>query len=368
MAGYSVLVRGFLDTTSFGKGDVAVFLEDVQNLCWTEYLNDVGEAFFTISQEDDKIQALRSLIDIGAHVEIRRDGALVWAGWLGEVDETYEDAIIYAYSYVSGLYVMLSDWGQEWSAENVSTIFTDLWTRATDNVTLNRSRLAWMTQGTVQDPVTTSGGAVALTLPFYKIYTKRILQAFKELAAYSISDTTNRVVFEVTPAGVFNLWKNRGTTRDDIRWRMGEGGNIRSYRRIRMPVDRRTVINSVGTSPNDVDLRYNVANGSLRDTIGRMEEPMFLQWVRDQSELERVVKLRLQRAGRVDTDLMVTFNQNSLIPYRATNAEYDLGDQIDIRLNRGLSANTSDPKIIVGQQIVYRRMSEMVRLLLADRL
>lgn len=365
MAGYTVVVRAFADTTTFGPGDVVLMMDDIHNLAWTEYINDVGEAFFTVSQSDEKIHALREYIDIGAHLEIRRNGTLVWAGWLGEADETYEDAIIYGYSYVSGLYTTLSTWGQEWTATGVHTIMDALWDAA---VAKTKSRIGWMTVGTVQDLRTTSGGATTLEMPLYKIYYKRVLDAFKELAAYAISDTTNRVAFEVTPAGVFNLWRSRGNDLNDLRWRMGEGGLIRGYRRIRMPVDRRSNLLAVGSSPNDVELQYEAANTTLRDSMGRTEEPVFLQWARDQAELERVLKLRLSRAGRVDTDLLIMLHSDSIVPFRASGQDYQLGDQITVYLNRGLSRNTSDTKLIVGQQVVYTQMSENVRLLLADRL
>lgn len=365
---YRVVLRSF--GTNFGKGDVAVIVENATHIGWSEYVNDVGEAFFSLSQEDSKISALRNFATSpGGHMEIWRNGDLVWAGWIGEVDETYEDIIVYGYSYISGLYVLLSDWDQEWTNANVNTIFDDLWTRATS--TLSNSRLAWATKGTVQTLWVQSGGSTTLTMPFYNIFRKRILMAYKELAAYAISDTSNKVMFEITPDGTFNLWRNRGgnyaqgTHNLSGKWRVGDGGLIRSYRRVLMPVDRRTDLYMVGSSPNDIDLQSTASDAATRSTIGRAEEPVYLSWVRDATELERIGKVRLKRASRIDYNLMITMYPDSVVPYRATDADYMLTDDLFFAISRGLSSFT-DVKTVVGQQIIYSRKTENVKLLLAD--
>lgn len=365
---YSVVIRQFDGVPGFGKGTVVAMFENALNIGWSEYMNDVGEAFFTLSQDDANLPSLvgNSLLTDMCHMEIYRNNELVWAGWLGEADETNDDVVLYGYSYLSGLYYLLSDWDQTWTNASVSTIFSDLWTRA--KTTLTWSRMNWMSSGTIQSPVTTSDGAVTLTMPFYNIFKKRILLAYKELAAYAISDTTNHVSFEITPAGVFNLWKDRGNDRTDrpTFQRMGPGV-IRNYRRLWNPVDWRSTIYAVGSSPNDVDLQEEEDNSSLENQ-GRREEPIFLQWVRDATELQRVTKLRVQRAGQKNTDLMISMYPNTIVPYRATGADFELGDTFTVDPGRGLSADNPEDKIVVGQQIMFVRGTENVRVLFAGNL
>lgn len=365
---YNVVIRQFDGAPGFGKGTVVAMFDNALNVGWSEYINDVGEAFFTLSQDDPNMPSLvgnRMLLDM-LHMEIYRDNELVWAGWLGEADENNDDVIFYGYSYLSGLYYLLSDWDQEWTNANVSTIFSDLWTRA--KTTLTWSRMNWMTTGTIESPVTTSGGAVTLTMPFYNIFKKRILMAYKELAAYAISDTTNHVSFEITPAGVFNLYKNRGTDNTTRTTFQREGpGRIRNYRRLWNPVDWRSTIYAVGSSPNDIDLQEEEDNSSL-ENIGRREEPIFLQWVRDATELQRVAKLRAQRAGAENTDLIISMYPNTIVPYRATGADYALADTFTVDPGRGLSASNPESKIVVGQQIMFARGAENVRVLFTGNL
>lgn len=362
---YHIVVNEFLDTTDFGIGETSAYIANPTTLAWTEYLNDVGECFFSLAQGDPMIEHLRTDLDTMKHLRIYRNGELVWGGWLGEADETPDDVIIYGYNYASGLYMLHSDWGTEYVDAEVGTIIEALWDRA--NVDLSKSRMGWMSQGTIQAPVTTSDGAVALELPLYKLYYKRILTAMQELVAYSISDTTNHVIFEITPAGVFNLWKDRVTTTSNVRYTYGEG-SVRYYRRLRVPIDRRTVLLGVGSSPISLTLRDTEEATAKMNQYGRLEEAIYFSWVKDATQLDRIVKQRLKRVHRVDSDLLVTFDRNAIVPYRATGAEYALGDDITIDLPAGLSNSGAEVKMVTGQQTLYHRGAENVRLLLADRL
>lgn len=376
---YTVVIKD--KDANLGPGKVVKVIENPHSLGWSEYVNDVGEAFFTIMQDDPKsghplldsnegpppdenIWRLQDMIINGYHMEIYRNGEKVWGGWIGESDETNEDTIVYGYSYASGLYSLLSDWDQEWTATDVHTIISDLWTRA--KTTLSDSPLAWVTTGTIQSLWSTEGGPTTLQMPFYNIFRKRILLAMKELTAYAISDTNNKVVFEITPDGTFNLWRNLGTTLFKSGWSSMSTGNIRSFHRVTKPVDRRTDLYAVGSSPNDIDLQHTESIAGDRSFIGRREEPIYLQWVRDQTELERVAAIRMKRAAKVDTDLSVSFFPDTIIPYRATGAKFTLTDDIWIALRGSGVSDVSEIKTIVGQQVIFHRNAESVKLILED--
>lgn len=368
-AEYSVVIRNFTDAANgdFSPGNTIAFIDNPHHLAWTEYINEVGEAFFSLSQDDAKAALLndqQSLVNSRPHMQIYRNGVLVWGGWLGEIDETSTDVVFYGYSYLSGLHDLITDWNVSYSNQTIAAIIADLWG---DAKAKSDSRVAWMTTGTIESPVTTSDGTTPITMPLYKANYKRILTAMKELTAYSISDTTNHVVFEITPDGIFNLWKDRKQTISNVKSSFGHG-NVRSFRRIRRPVHRRTRLISVGSSPTDVTLQDSVIDSSLENTMGRSEEPIYLSFVRDADELDRVTKIRGKRASRVDSELFISFYKDRVVPYRAvTNPDYRVGDLVRIELDHGTS-NLSETKVVVGQQVVYYRKAENVRILLGDRL
>lgn len=350
--------------TGFAPGSTLAELDLAKNLGWSEYLNQVGEAFFTMTQGDRKMLDFYSRILEPLHLEIYRDGTQVFGGWLGETDENETDVIFHAYSYVSSLFWLHTDWDIEWSGAQINTIVSDCWTRAT---TLTDSMLAWSGSrpGTIEAPVTTSGGSTAIVLPKYSANHKRLLFVMQELAAMAASDTTNRVIFEMTPGGTFNFWKNRGSTLAGTRWQYG--GAVVGYRRLRAPMDRRNVLLGVGSSPHDIVLRRTDENTSDRSTNGRREEALYYSWVRDATELERVNKLRLTRGLRDDNQLALSFMPGRVIPARAAGADYQLGDYVPVLIENGVT-QINENKLVTGQQIVVTRGVEHVRAIVQDSL
>lgn len=368
---YQVVIKDFADTTTFGPGTPITILSDATNIGWSEYLNEVGEAFFTVSQEDPQISLVNAALNAGKHVNIYRDGTLVWGGWLGESDESLQDVVFTAHSYLSGFYYNLMNWTREWTGTNAHTIITDALNYAKG---LTKSKVGWISNGTIESLYVTSGGGGTLALPYYKAPYKRVLSVFREITAYAISDTTNKVKFEVTPSGTFNLYRNAGSSLVDVRWTLGSGF-VRSFRRIRLPVDTRNEIMAVGSSPTDVLLNTVINNGTAqtnnRNAGGLKSEPIYLSWVRDATELDRVARIRANRATRVDTDFYASFYKDVVVPARATGADFSIGDTIDPSITRGatiLAPGATDRKIIVGQQVIFSGGSEFVRLLLADSL
>jgi hypothetical protein len=154
-----------------------------------------------------------------------------------------------------------------------------------------------------------------------------------------------------------------------------KSGKFRSYNRKRIPVDRRNEIVAVGSSPTDIALQTTINNGSAQVTNqnagGLKQEPIYFSWVRDATELDRVARIRANKALRQDTDFYASFFKDDIVPYRATGAVYSIGDRIDPYITRGLTVMAGDlvdRKIIVGQQVISSGGSEYVRLLLADSL
>jgi len=359
---YRVQVFKFADTTSYGVGDLLVEFENAKNLGWGRYLNDVPEAFFTVNQEDPKILLLRGY-EGKAHVRIYRDSDLVWGGWLMEHDANVDDVVFYCYGYESALFWLHSSWDQSWTSQQVDTIVSDLWTRA--KTTLANSNLGWVTTGTIEAPVTVSSGSTPIVLPSYKLYYKRILFSLRELAAFSMSDTTNTVLFEITPDGTFNFWKNRGTQRNDVVLRWGDE-HIQSFSDIATPVDYRNEILAVGSQPNNASLRTTQTSGSGVTAYGRRQESIYLSYVRDSDELDRVSKLRLARAVRTDPAIAVGIHPGTLLPPNTTGSSFNLSDTIKLDIDYGIT-NINAYYLVVGTRVILKRGTEKVQLLLSQR-
>jgi hypothetical protein len=363
---YQVVIKDFVDpsTSDFGPGATIAIIENATNIGWAEYINEVGEAFFSMSQEDPKIGLLTDALDLGKHCLIYRNGELVWGGWLGESDENLNDVVFTAYSYVSGFYHYIMQWDTEWTGVDADQIIEDAFDAAQAKT---KSRVGWFTKGTIQHLWLESGGPTTLQMPLYRAPYKRILSVFREITAYAISDTDNRAKFVVTPNGTFQLWHDDKSTLNDVRWQIGDG-KVRNFSRIRLPVDRRNEIWAVGTSPKNTVMRKGVTKTANRDAAGLKQEPIYMSWIKNATELERIANIRAARAVRVDTDLYLSFFRNTVVPYRASTQDYGIGDNVTISLSRGLTSLEAEVKMIVGQQVIYANGSEYVRVLLNDRL
>ena len=363
-------VQVWADGANFGIGSLIADFECRKHVGWAKYLNDIPEAFFTIDQDDPKLadvaSTLRSKEGL-AHVAILRDDKVAWRGLLGEHDADERDAVFYCYGYEAHLYWLVTTWNQTWTGKTVGTILSDLWTRARSGIP--DSPLAWVTTGTIQSPVTTSGGSTAIVLPSYKAYYKRLLSAFKELTAVATSDTTNTCFFEMAhstsptdKAVTFNVWKDRSTSQPIA---LAYGTNVSKFSERFAPILSRNHVIGVGSGAFNLLLRTNqsTAGGSRGYTaFGRRQEPLYLSWVRDQTDLDRVTKLRLAKARRFDMDLSLQMRLNSLPPLDG----YALGDRFPVRVSRGITRIDKEMQM-VGIQVLANKGAEVVRPLMLDR-
>lgn len=360
MTAYRVQVWTMDSSAAFAPGTLIAEFEKAMNVGWGDYLLDVPEAFFTLAQNDPKVSLLQPY-KRAAHVKIYRDSTLVWGGILGEWSANDQDVIFYCYGYLALYYLLHSDWNVVYTNEQVDTIVS---TETSIARGLTNSIAGWTSAGTIEAPVTTSGGATAIVLPTYKLFYKRILYALRELASLGIGDTTNTVVFEVTPTGVFNFWKNRGTD-VDVTYRYGDGA-LAGFSEQNVPIFRRNDIFAVGVNPNSVTLKQEVHDTSDSGSYGRRMEPMFFSWVRDSVELDRVVKLRANKAKRDAVDIGLRFHPDSIIPPGGSGALFRLSDRINISIDHGATL-LSGRHLVKGVQVLYMGGQERTRLLLEQR-
>ena len=163
MPEYRILVYNAHTGSSndFGFNGLLTELTNAKNIGYAHYLNDIGEAFFTVNQDDKRVQQLRAA-EGTAHVVISRDGEAVWRGILAEHDANMTDVIFYAYSYEHVFYHLLTPWNFTMKNKTVKQVIDKLWDRA-KNV-IGNSQLQFVSDGTTQAPHTTSGGTTDITL------------------------------------------------------------------------------------------------------------------------------------------------------------------------------------------------------------
>lgn len=344
----------------FSPGPLVAELANPLNLGYGKYLNDVPELFVTMQQDDE--QLARVMPHLGrCHYLLWRGKRVVHAGWLFETDESPDDVVLYGYGYMAGLYWMLSGWEDTYTAAAVSTIARAVWEAAKD---ADNSMLGWITTGSIEGAQNAVEGSGEIVLPDYRLFYKRSLFALQELASLGMSDTEQSVVFEITHAEqpVFNFWHNQGIRRPSLR--LEYGGNIVGFNYSRSPVFRRNDVLAVGATPHDILAREQVADKADQRLLGLRQEPLFLAWVRDDTELERVAKFRSSQVKRDDFALSLRLAANSVVPTGGYGAGYELSDSLPVKIDRG-TTQIDDYFQVVGEQVVFDG-SEHVNLLMQE--
>ena len=347
-------------------GDVIGVFNKATNIGYSRIVGNIPALFFTLSQEDadalmtyngtNQILGYGADTDAPIHFDVYRNGEHVWGGsGPSEIDETPTDVIVYAYGHAQSGMTTLSGWNAEYTDKTIKQIID---TEFTAMQAKTNSSVAWWTSGTIEAPVTTSGGATAITLPYYTMSYKPLLVLLREFAAFSASDTTNRVWFDVSPAGQLDFWKNKGGPLSTPIFKY-PGGNVLTFQRYRMPVDSRTKIYAVGSSPNDVDLQTSKENTSLSGYHGLKEAAVYFQWVRDSTELDRGAARRLTLATKVDRQLVLTMAPNSIAPFDATNGLQMMYDY-PVDISKG-TVQYSGQMMVVGEQVIFTNGREYVR-------
>lgn len=365
---YRIEVFARNHATDFGFGSRVLEVLHLKNLGWSDYANDVPEAFFTMMQEDPQILLLRTYMG-EAHLRIRREdpatgeSAVVWCGLLGtEFNEKGDDVVFYGHGYVGILYWLLSDWDHTWTNASLNTIVSDLITRAKTGIA--NTEFQFIATGTIQAPATTSGGATPIILPSFKAYRRPILSVLRDVAALARSDTTNGVIFEVTQSvtPTFNFWGNKGVDTTQV-FEYG-GRTMLDFQRLHQPGSRRNEVYSAGTTPRNQLLRDSQAHSV--GTIGRRQASVYFQWVRDQTELGRVTGLRLAAADRDELLLQLVMYPGVIVPPGMSFSGFNIMDRVRVKINRGIT-NIDALMMVMGVQVVYVNGVEHVNVLVEER-
>jgi hypothetical protein len=194
------------------------------------------------------------------------------------------------------------------------------------------------------------------------MYWKRLLSGLREMAAIGIGNTTNRVVFEITPAGVFNFWKNFGDDLD-VTFRWGDG-LVAGYHEAAVPITLRNHVLVAGQNPADSLLREEVTDTTSITNIGRRMEPVFFSWARDSTELSRAASFRGSMSMRDIVDLSINFHPNKLVP-PYPGGSMEVGDRVQVSIDNGVTL-IEDQYLIEGAQTYWIRGQERVNLMLSQ--
>lgn len=201
---------------------------DALNITWQRALNVPGQAALTLTRYNPKLADILYMQD---HLKIWRETTsgtkCVFAGKIIKPSKAARDAIVYAWSYEAFLQRSRTAFRTMYQNVNIGTgVVSPEWLLAKNAAT---SPLAFVTTGTIQDPVDITSIVAIKTNDQFGVNEFDRLTTFFTLAEMAMANTPNKVVFEITHTTphTFNFWQNRSLQR--TAWVLTYPGNLIDY-------------------------------------------------------------------------------------------------------------------------------------------
>lgn len=236
------------NSSTFGPSTLDGVIHDASAVGWSWYSRYPSNCFFTLPQTSIHNARLNPLL---THVKVTyvNDATgyskVVFAGRLSEPDESGEDVIWTAWSYLAELSLSRTGYRTLYQDKLLGTEIAGVeWGLAK---AATYSLFGHVATGTIENPLALDGStAIKTDARFGVIDVPRLLLMF-DLTEIGRANTLNNVTFEITrETPTFNFWKNRGSaiTGKELIY----PGNVRDFRFVPGFASLRNDLATVGTS------------------------------------------------------------------------------------------------------------------------
>jgi hypothetical protein len=356
-------------TSTKARNKIKAIIHDAKNVGVSSYLNEAGEAFFTLPYNHPQIT---ECVPLERHYRVDRfdeeDGRYITLGQgiLEDFEATKDETVFYGIDYMGVLAktmtVPTTTATVTYTNQTFRTIYIDQMTAAR-NVTDSRLRFITFQNGSGWSPNTTP------TVPFvnnstgtnYTIFTAGESRGrfLTNLANIAMSGTTNKIVFGNPLESETELYNTffcdmnfSPTVNNDIVLEFG--GNVKAFSYspgFRSLLTKATVVaTSVYNALVPTKIWSAVATNASTptSTYGVIEAAFIEQDIPNQTAADSKAAYRLYQSSPDKTKtISVAITDGSIIPFK----RYKLGDDIKVRINRG-NVNIDTNLTLRGQRYV----------------
>lgn len=320
---------------------VAEITPELLNLRWQVAQNLPGMAVFTVVRRNAKLALIEGM---RSHVKIWREDArnglvLVFAGKIAKVLPKATDAVITAWDYKALLQLSRTGYETLYPSKLIGTeIVSPEWGLAKN---VDRSPLAFVTTGTIEDPLGTDGlTAIKVGDDFGLTFMNRLF-VFYMLAEMAMANTANNVVMDIsrTEPHTFSFLKNDGDTVTAIDFTFP--GNLIDFDLDRgeelIRNDRATVID--GTNGTE---EYAVTDSTSIDAYRRLQDAVSPRTLvgettgTTETDQTKAIMARLLKEGiRSPKTMLLQVRQDEFTPF----SDLSVGDKVRVSLRDEDSGN-----------------------------
>jgi len=355
-------------TSTKARNTIRAIIHDAKNVGVSTYLNEGGEAFFTLPYNHPQIT---ECVPLERHYRVDRfdeeEGryATIGQGILEDYEATPDETVFYGLDYMMVLTKTITTPTTTatltYDNQTFSSIYIDQMTQA---VNQTNSRL-----GFIQFRANTTGWSHLLTTPLvinastatYDIFTGGESRGLflTNVANIAMAGTTTKVIFGNTLESETELYNTffcdmnfSPTVNNDLV--LEYGSNVKSFSyspNYRSLITRSLVVaTSVynATAPTKIWSSVQTGTSAPTSTYGIIEAVFTEQDLVSQAEADAKAAYRLYQSSpeKIKT-ISIAVTDGSIIPYK----RYKLGDDIKVRINRG-NVNVDTYLTLRGQRYI----------------
>lgn len=267
-----LVIEVFSDNaTTHGPSTLKAVIHDAVKVGWSQYSRFPSSAFFSLRQSSTHNADIVPGLD---HVRVwyindatGYGPVLVFAGRIGDPDESGDDVVWTAWSYLAELALSRSGYKVEYKSKQIAAVVTQEWSRddALAAIAGNpyrgygakvrrptpsegiKSTLNFVATGTIQNPKASDGTSEMLTDPIFGVIDVPRLLLMFDLTEIGRANTTQNTTFEITHATspTFNFWRDRGSLVTGQR--LTFPGVVKDFRYVPGVLDIRNDLATIGT-------------------------------------------------------------------------------------------------------------------------
>jgi hypothetical protein len=348
---------------SFGPNVRLGELWGARNCGWSAYDRRPAKAFATLSQLDP---LLSQLVPLTTHVKVWRiapsGNVNVFSGKFIDSDETGDDVVLMFYDYLAELSMSRAGFKTLYQSKMVGTeIVSPEWTLAKGVL---YSPLAFVTTGTIEDPLGTDGVTPIKSSPQFGLLDQNRLQLFYDLSEMGRANTVNQVTFGIsrTSPHTFTFLKNAGSLRD---FGLVLNGNVTNYRHLPNWTSYRNDLATVGLNsaggPSEIVKTDEVeaAARSRRQDVFTIRTLLGISGAATEADQQQAVAARmLKQATQQQPTVLLQIMPGTLEPFTG----WDINDRVPVEISNGITSITGTRRI-VGTQVLYTEIGEQLSLI-----
>lgn len=349
------------NSSTFGPQTLKAVIHDALNVGWGWYSRFPANCFFTLRQESlHNVDIVPGLDHVRVWFADPAQGygpILVFAGRIADPDESGEDVVWTAWSYLAELSLTDSGFRRLYPTKKIGTeIVQPEWNDNTADWPLygakvqTSSLLNHISTGTIENPRDSGGSDITTDTRFGVIKVPRLLLFF-DLSEMGRANTTNNVTYEIsrsiTPA--FNFWRNRGSA--ITAKRLTFPGTVKDFRFSPGVTNIRNKLATVGASLTGqaTAIEAAVTAGQYGSVLFGLREDVFtiktLAGVTADTEFAAqtaVTQRAVIEASQLASAVQVDLRWQHFLPFDG----WDIEDTIRVQLKRGRTNIDADYRII----------------------